>query len=483
MLFNRFYDEKLAQASYLIACQATGEAIVIDPHRDIGQYLGYAGSQNVRISHVSETHIHADFLSGARELAEATGAQLLLSAEGGRDWSYGFARSSNAVNLRDGGTFSVGRLRFEVLHTPGHTPEHLVFLVTDTPATGAPIGALTGDCLFVGDVGRPDLLEKAANIIGTMEAGARDLFRSLQRLRQLPAHLQIWPGHGAGSACGKSLGAMPSSTLGYELAVNWAFQIIDETRFVSEVLSGQPEPPRYFALMKKWNREGPPPRPRRNELPQAVDAAALLRLLESQNGAAQVVDLRSAADFARAHIPGTINIPHNRSFTNWAGALLDYSRPLTLVVDEDRLQQAVTDLAMVGLDDVQSFAGTVVVEDWRALVRPIEALPELSVAQAAQATASGATIVDVRRLDEWEAGHPAGAIHLPLTALPDRIGTLPNGPLLMICQTGSRSAIAASLVQASGRPGVANVAGGYSKWRAAGLPTESSVAVPRALTA
>ncbi|MEO8623348.1 MAG: MBL fold metallo-hydrolase, partial [bacterium] len=203
MLLKRFYDSKLAQASFLLGCQVTGEAIVVDPNRDIDQYLRAAEDEDLRITQVTETHIHADFVSGSRELAAKAGAQLLLSAEGGEDWRYAFAAESNARLLKDGDGITVGRVHLDVIHTPGHTPEHICFLVTDGAATDWPMGALTGDFIFVGDVGRPDLLERAASMVGTMEASAHALFHSIQRFKTYPDYLQLWPGHGAGSACGK----------------------------------------------------------------------------------------------------------------------------------------------------------------------------------------------------------------------------------------------------------------------------------------
>jgi hydroxyacylglutathione hydrolase len=211
MILKRFYDEKLAQASYLLGCGATGEALVVDPNRDVQQYIDAAAAEDLRLTHVTETHIHADFVSGTNELAARTGARAYLSDEGGRDWSYAFAGAIDAVLLRDGHEFRVGNIRVRVMHTPGHTPEHLSFVVTDTAGADQPMGVFTGDFVFVGDVGRPDLLEKAAGVTGTMEAGARQLFDSIQRIRTLPDFVQLWPGHGAGSACGKSLGAVPST--------------------------------------------------------------------------------------------------------------------------------------------------------------------------------------------------------------------------------------------------------------------------------
>src|SRR3954470_3341560 len=257
MFLKRFYDPKLAQASYLIGCSASGEALVVDPNRDLDPYFQAANDEGLRIAHVTETHIHADFVSGARELAHRSGARLYLSNAGGSEWSYHYAAESNVVLLRDESEFTVGSVSVRVVHVPGHTPEHLTFLITDTEAASEPMGALTGDFIFVGDVGRPDLLERAAQAQGTMEASARQLFRSLQRFRELPDYLQIWPGHGAGSACGKALGAVPQSTLGYEKRFSWAFGVTDEDAFVSAVLEGQPDPPRYFGEMKRINRSGP----------------------------------------------------------------------------------------------------------------------------------------------------------------------------------------------------------------------------------
>ena len=253
MLLKRFYDVKLAQASYMIGCQVTGEAIVIDPHRDSDIYLRAAEQEGMEIAYVSETHIHADYLSGSRQLAERTGAELVLSGHGDATCQYGFVEEAGARLVRDGDQITLGNVTIEVLHTPGHTPEHISFLVTDGAASSEPMGALTGDFILVGDVGRPDLLEKAAGFADTMESSARVLFGALQRFRELPSYLQIFPGHGAGSACGKALGSVPSTTLGYEQLANWAFRCETEDDLVAEVLQGQPEPPVYFAEMKRMN--------------------------------------------------------------------------------------------------------------------------------------------------------------------------------------------------------------------------------------
>ncbi|HJS48211.1 MAG TPA: MBL fold metallo-hydrolase, partial [Gemmatimonadales bacterium] len=257
MIFRRIFDDGLAQAGYLVGCGQAGTAVVVDPLRDLAPYLAAAEQERVRITDVTETHIHADFLSGSRELAARTGARLHLSAEGGTDWQYAFAAADGARLLHDGDEIVVGNVRLRAMHTPGHTPEHLSFLVTDGAAAPEPMGILSGDFVFVGDVGRPDLLEKAAQVAGSAEVGARVLWRSLEKFRALPDRLQVWPGHGAGSACGKGLSAMPQSTVGYERLCNWGVAATDEAGFVAGVLADQPEPPAYFAEMKRRNRTGP----------------------------------------------------------------------------------------------------------------------------------------------------------------------------------------------------------------------------------
>ena len=471
MILHRLYDSKLAQASYLVGCEVTREAIVIDPNRDAEQYVAAAAAERVRITHVTETHIHADFVSGSRELAARTGAELLLSAEGGTDWQYAFAKSDGARLLRDKDQFRVGRVRFDVLHTPGHTPEHLAFMVTDTETTDRPMGVFTGDFVFVGDVGRPDLLERAARVVGTMEAGARQLYASLQQFRKLPDHLQLWPGHGAGSACGKSLGAVPQTTLGYERLVNWGLTAKSEEEFVAAVLTGQPDPPRYFAEMKRVNREGPRVLGHLPH-PPALTPDTLAHMLES---GAIVVDTRTTADFGAGHVPGTINIPLNRSFTTWAGWLIPYDRDFHLIVDEGRaLTEAVRDLALIGLDRVHGWFSVEAVDHWARARGPLEKVAEISSREAAERLADhGTTIVDVRNGHEWEEGHVPGARHIPLGELASRIGELPRDrPIVVHCQGGTRSAIAASLLQAEGVEGVSNLAGGFAAWKDAGLPVE-----------
>lgn len=473
MILKRFYDEKLAQASYLIGCAATGDAVVVDPNRDVDQYVRVAESEGVEISHVTETHIHADFVSGARELAERTGAKLHLSDEGDENWKYAFAKEYDAVLLKDGDSFKVGNILIKALHTPGHTPEHLSFLVTDTAGADKPIGILTGDFVFVGDVGRPDLLEKAAKVAGTMEAGARTLFRSIQRFKGLPDYLQIWPGHGAGSACGKGLSAIPHSTVGYERMFNWGLSIEDEDEFVQAVLAGQPEPPKYFAEMKRINKEGPRVLGGLRR-PQRLAETRLPRLMEQ---GALVVDTRHAAEYAQAHVPGTINIPLNRSFTTWAGWLIPYDRDFYLVLNDSCthcVDEAVKDLAMIGLDRVAGYFGTEVLESWSRHGGELGTVPQITSRELAERLrADDVVVLDVRGAAEWEAGHLPGAENIPVGYLAERLAEIPRErPLVVHCQGGGRSAIAASLLLSKGFDNVINLTGGYADWQAADNPTE-----------
>jgi hydroxyacylglutathione hydrolase len=476
MIVKRFYDEKLAQTSYLIGCGSRGAAIVIDPNRDAAQYVRAAEAEKVKITHVTETHIHADFVSGTRELAAATGATMYLSAEGGPDWQYTFGTELGVKLLRDGDTMKVGNIVITALHTPGHTPEHMTFLVTDTAAADEPIAAITGDFVFVGDVGRPDLLEKAAGITGTMDAAARALFASLQKFkREQPDWLQIWPGHGAGSACGKGLSAVPHSTVGYERRFNWAFDIDDEATFVSAVLEGQPEPPKYFAQMKRINKEGPPVlggfrEPKQLPVEELGNALAAGEL---------VVDTRPATVFARGHVPGTINIPLGRSFNTWAGWLVQYDRNFYLIADEAHAAEAARDLAMIGLDRVVGYFPGFAVAMWASGANKLETIAQEDAAGLAERMKTGAvTVIDVRARSEWEAGHLPGVQNIPLGYLGDRLDEIPRDrPVVLQCQSGARSSIAASLLQARGLKNAINLAGGFAGWAAAGNPVEKEAPV------
>ena len=460
MLVRRFYDDRLAQASYLIGCQRTGEAIMIDPPRDITTCLDAARDEGVRITHVTETHIHADFLSGTRELAAATGARELLSAEGGDDWQYRFAATDGATLLHNGDVITIGNVRVSVMHTPGHTPEHLVFIVTDGARGDDPVGMVSGDFVFVGDVGRPDLLETAAGVVGAKEPSARALFHSLQRLGTLPDFLQIWPGHGAGSACGKALGAVPTSTLGYERRTNWAFRVKDEATFVATVLEGQPAAPRYFATMKRFNRDGPAILGQRAATP-ALEPEAIAGALRD----GIVVDVRPLQAYADAHVAGTLNIPLIKAFTKWAGWLLAYDRDLYLIAPDARVaNEAQRALQSIGLDRVRGVFGPDAIAAAQAAgtARKIKRVP-IGESPALQRT--GTVIVDVREMDEWGAGHIDGAQNLPLGTLLSTAAVLDRStPLALHCEGGTRSAIGAALLEQMGFSDVTDLTGGWTEW-------------------
>lgn len=440
MIIRNFYNDKLAQASYLVGCQATGEAIVIDPLRDVQPYLQMAESQGLRIVAVTETHIHADYLSGTRQLAAQTGATMYLSDEGGPDWTYAFGQDPNVVLMKDGHVIRFGNLTLKAIHTPGHTPEHLSFLLTDHPAGEQPHSFFTGDFLFASDVGRPDLLERAANIANTMEKGARILFQSIQKTASLPDSLLVWPAHGSGSACGKALGGSPVTSLGYERATNWAFQIKDEGKFVDEVLAGQPEPPHYFAMMKRLNKQGPAVLPAMPNPPH----------LETTIG--QAIDVRSGASIRGGFEPGAIAIPSGKGLTNWSGWLLDYEKPYTLIADsEEQAVQAALDMASIGLDHIQG---------WRLPQGDLTPIEDVTCSQIQE----GDFVLDVRGANEFAEVHMAKAAHIPLGYLSGRLEELPRDRRIVVhCASGGRSPIAVSILRKAGFEQVAEISGGIQQ--------------------
>lgn len=457
MYFQYFFEKGLAQNSYLIGCQATGEAIVIDPRRDTDIYMQTAAENGLRITRVAETHIHADFLSGSRELAAATGASVYLSDEGGEDWQYRF----DHVGLRDGSSIEVGNLRLDVLHTPGHTPEHVTFVLYDLPAGSEPMMAFTGDFVFVGDVGRPDLLEEAAGIKDTKVVGAKQMFASLKKFRTLPDFVQVWPAHGAGSACGKSLGAVPSSTVGFEKATNWALQIDDEQTFVEELLDGQPEPPYYFKEMKLRNRAGAPVLTTLPE-PAELSAEELSRQLDS---GAQVVDTRSRYAWAGGHIAGSIAIPLDTGLSTWAGWTVAYDTPIVLIADPAHLESVVRMLVRIGLDEVVGYLPDVT--PWVEAGGTLTQTAQISAESLAESL-DGYTVLDVRGEGEFEDGHIDGAVNVHAGRLPNQREDIPSDrPIAVHCQSGYRSTIASSLLERMGFTNVHNLTGGYEAWESA----------------
>lgn len=476
MLFRQISDPGLAQYAYLIGCQQAGEALVIDPERDVDRYLEAAESEGLRLVAAAETHVHADFLSGCRELADR-GRTVYLSDEGGEDWRYRWPDETegDVVLLADGDVFRVGRVELTVLHTPGHTPEHVSLLVTDRGGgADRPMGIVSGDFLFVGSLGRPDLLETAAGQAGAMRPAAEQLHASLDRLLELDDWLQVWPGHGAGSACGKGLGSVPDSTLGYERRFNPA---IDAARrglepFVESILADQPDPPVYFARMKRLNRDGPPPlgelpRPRRLEPDELAAGSADRSDREVADGAGDGVQLldarRDRAAFMAAHLRGSLYASPAEDFAVVAGSYLDPERPVVLIVAEEDREEAVRALVRVGVDRVEGWAPPDALEALAggdALV----SLPTAHTLELDELQEEGALVVDVRRTDEYRSGHVPGAELAPHVRLPERLDDLPADRTLAVhCRSGNRSSAAAAYLAAEGRE-VVYVDGLLSDW-------------------
>lgn len=460
MLLKYFYDQALAQASYMVGCQQTQEALIIDPMRDITPYLRAAEDAGLRIVGVTETHIHADFVSGARELSNATGAKLYLSAEGGADWSYSFMTYDD-VPLKDGDHWFVGNIRVDVMHTPGHTPEHLIFMITDTAGADRPMGLFTGDCLFVGDMGRPDLLETAVGIVGSREVGARGQFANMQKLSQLPDYLQVWPGHGAGSACGKALGAIPSSTLGYEKLFNPAFQFDDESQFMAWMLSGQPETPPYFAQMKYMNKAGAPLLADL-ETPQPLEGFILNEVLQT---GALIIDARPD-DQDGSVITGAVRIVPSGKFNTHAGWIVNYKQPTYLVAPSSSIPSLMTELRAIGVDNLPGYFPPEEVE-----ADMLKYIPQADADQAYELLEAGALPLDVRAFSEYKDGHLDGALHYHFGEVTKHLDELPNDtPILVYCAGGARSQIAASQLDKLGFKNVINLSKGFSGWKQAGLP-------------
>ena len=470
MLLKYFYDTALAHASYLVGCQKTGEAIVIDAGLDIEQYLAAAKTEGMRITGVAETHIHADYVSGAREMADRIGAKLYLSDEGPAEWKFEYAKEYDHQLLSDGDKFTVGNIELNVMFTPGHTPESVSFILTDRGGgADEPMGIFTGDFVFVGSIGRPDLLKEAAGMIGTAESGARDLFKSVQKFHQLPSHLQVWPAHGAGSVCGKGLGAIPSSTVGYEKLFNPALQFTDEQEFVDYILSEQPEAPKYFAVMKRVNKEGPailgePKLPRK----QGVDA------LSSTVEREMVVDTTASKDFARSHVPGTISI-QPKYMAMWGGSLLDYSKPVYLISSESDLPEVVRVLHKIGMNNIAGYFDASEVE---SAGLKTESIAQLSpTAMLKKIESKEIELIDVRGLGERQEVAPVDSVHSFLGKMFENIKQLESDKTYgFCCRSGGRSIIAASIAQRVGISDVVNLDGGVSAWEMAQLPIEGQKA-------
>jgi hydroxyacylglutathione hydrolase len=453
MQFQPFYLGCLAHASYLIG--DGGEAVVIDPQRDVEQYLAEAAARGLTIRHVIETHLHADFVSGHIELAARTGAAIWLGPGSGAAFEHRVARDGDEIRL--------GEVVLRFLETPGHTPESISVLLLEA-ARAAPRMVFTGDALFVGDVGRPDLVASRGFTAADM---ASMLYDSLHRkLLALPDEVEVWPAHGAGSACGRAIGSERSTTIGVQRRSNWALADMSREVFIQEMTSNLPPVPPYFPHDAALNRLGA----------RAVDELAPpLRLdpAEVERNRALVLDVREAADWAAGHIPGSINIGLRGAFASWAGTLIPLATPIVLVAgspDEER--EAFVRLARVGLEEV---AGTVSIDDWRAAGLPLARLERVEPrALAARLVGDPRLlVVDVRRPAEHAAGHVPGAVNLPVDEIAARAGELDRTrPIAVTCAGGYRSAAAAGILERAGFTLAADLLGGTTAWIAAGLPVD-----------
>lgn len=461
MLLERIYDEDLAQASYLIGCQVRGEAIVVDPRRDVDAYLALADKHGMTITAVTETHIHADYLSGTRELAARTGATIHVSDEGGPDWTYGPA-FDGAVRMKDGHEIVLGNITIAAVHTPGHTPEHMSFLVTDGAQADEPGFMLTGDFVFVGDLGRPDLLDEAAGFVDTRFQGARDLFASLQqKFLTLPDYVQVLPGHGSGSACGKALGAVPVTTVGYERAFSWWARHLrdgDEQGFVDELLEGQPDAHAYFARMKRQNKLGPAVIGERTDLVEYTTEELRAALDRDE---IIFVDTRHHRDVHRGTVAGSLNIPGIAKAASYGAWVYDpdvESRPLVLLADDAAQAGAFRDhLVRVGIDAVTGYTPTI---DGLELVTPRLVGPrELDAFERTM-------LLDVRNTTEYADGHLPGAVQLSGGRALWHLDRLPKtGTIVAYCRSGVRNSVTASALRRAGYD-VAELDGSYLGWTA-----------------
>ncbi len=463
MYFQHVYDKTLAQASYFIGCQKAGIAAVIDPKRDIDTYLEIAKQNNMQITHIFETHIHADFLTGSRELAAVTGAKMYLSDEGGEGWEYEFAHEG----LKHGTEVMVGNLKIEVLHTPGHTPESISFLLTDTPASKEPVMLFTGDFVFVGDIGRPDLLEKAAGMVGTQDKGAEQMYQSINLFANLPEFIQVWPGHGAGSACGKALGAVPSTTVGYEKKRNWAFSYgTNKAGFIDFLLTDQPEPPKYFAKMKELNKVD---RPLLTEVP-AIKEITAAELKAAMDKGVKLIDTRNKQDFEKGFIPGSINIQGNNSFATWMGWFVTYNEPFILLAAPSQMDDLTRKLMRIGLDNIHGFVDAAKINELTD--GTLSTSKMVSIADVKANTT--AQVIDLRGAAEFNAGHIAGATNVFVGTLLQNLAKVPKDkPVIIHCQGGDRAAIGYSLLIKEGYTNVSNYSPGINEWIKEGQPLVS----------
>ena len=465
MIFKQFYLGCLAHASYLIGDETTGAAAVVDPQRDTDQYIAFAAEHALKIKHVFLTHLHADFVAGHLELRDRAGATIYLGAAAKAAYAF--------TPLRDGDAVEFGRVRLKILETPGHTPESISIIVYDLNASDTqPHAVLTGDTLFIGDVGRPDLrvaLGWSAADLGGM------LFDSLHaKLLKLPDASLVYPAHGAGSLCGKALSKETVSTMGEQRRVNYALQPMTREAFIQVVTADQPDAPAYFTYDAVLNSEERPTLDQalaREMKPLTLDA-----LLALQAVGAQILDTREPDEFAAAHLTGSINVGLGGQYATWAGTVLNHTDPIAIIADPGRENESAVRLGRIGFDNVAGYlqGGLKSLEPRLELVAFTE---RLSAPFAAELLSSNnpPLAVDVRTPREREQKQIGGSVGVPLSRLAEKLATLPKDrPLLVYCAGGYRSSIAASLLERAGFGRVAEIAGGMAGWESAKLPVQTS---------
>ena len=459
MYFEQFYLGCLAHASYMLGSE--GEAAVVDPQRDVEIYLNAADQQGLKIRHIFETHLHADFVSGHVELAKRTGAKIYIGAQAGATFPH--------EALHDGSEVRFGKLRIKALETPGHTPEGICLVVTDEEKSQEPWAVLTGDTLFIGDVGRPDLSKTH-----TPQQLAGMMYDSLHnKLLKLRDDVLVYPAHGAGSLCGRNMRAERSSTIGTERLTNYALQIKSREEFIRQLTENLPSRPEYFLQDAQINRAGAAALSELRDLPP-ISAAELYELLQQ---GVFVLDVRPNGDFAAAHIPCSVNIALSGQFASWAGAIMGLSaRPVLVADTPEQHSEARLRLARVGIEDPRGFLQGGIAA-WKQAGLPLATVPQITVQELSRQRNQNLQVLDVRREPEWQAGHIESAEWFPLDNFKISAPELdPSAPVAVHCQGGYRSMIACSLLQRAGIEKVMNVIGGFEAWKQAGLPVNVPVA-------
>jgi len=468
MILKQIFEPRLAQYSYLVGSEKTREAILVDPMRDVDRYISIAEEENLKIIAAAETHIHADYLSGAREMAERFGFKIYAANSPDEEWKFNWLINGDYEYelLNDGDIITIGEVELKALFTPGHTPEHLSFIVSDS--TENPGGILSGDFVFVGDVGRPDLLESAAGVTGEMLPSAKTLYRSLDIFKDLPYSMQVFPGHGAGSACGKSLSPIPVSTVGTELTTNPSIlAATSEDNFVNFILDGQPEPPAYFARMKQLNKDGPPLLGEHPD-PTLVSVKEIAGLIDDEE--IVMLDTRSWDEFKNAHLPGSIYSPLDSSFNTTAGCYVEPVKRIFLVIQEQFLQEAVDDLIRIGLDKIVGYIEPEDLKKYSDSGGATTNIEDVNVHELNKMISEDkVNLLDVRRAAELEEiGYLEGAINVAHTVLMKRLAEVPNDkPVAVYCLSGVRAMYASSFLKKWGYEPII-VQDGFKAWISAG---------------